>query len=34
MELRGLYSSANVFRSDVSQITNNRFFATSLAYKF
>jgi hypothetical protein len=34
MELRGLYSSANVFRSDVSQTTNNRFFATSLAYKF
>jgi hypothetical protein len=34
VELRGLYSSANVFRSDVNQTTNNRFFATSLAYKF
>jgi hypothetical protein len=34
MEIRGLYSSANIFRSDLSQTTNNRFFATSLAYKF
>lgn len=34
MELRGLYSSSNIFQSDVSQISNNRFFATSLAYKF
>ena len=34
MELRGLYSSSSIFRSDVSQTTNNRFFATSMAYKF
>jgi small-conductance mechanosensitive channel len=34
MELRGLYSSSNTFRSDVGSIKNNRFFATSMAYKF
>ena len=34
MELRGLYSSSNTFQSDVGSIKNNRFFATSLAYKF
>jgi hypothetical protein len=34
MELRGLYSSSNTFQSDVGSIKNNRFFATSMAYKF
>ncbi len=34
MEIRGLYSSSNTFRSDVGSIKNNRFFATSMAYKF
>lgn len=34
IELRGLYSSSNTFRSDVGSIKNNRFFATSMAYKF
>ena len=34
MELRGLYSSSNTFQSGVGSMKNNRFFATSLAYKF
>lgn len=34
MELRGLYGSSNVFQSDANQLKNNRFFATSMAYKF
>ena len=34
MELRGLFSSSNTFQSGVGSMKNNRFFATSLAYKF
>lgn len=34
MELRGLYGASKVFQSDATQLNNNRFFATSVAYKF
>ncbi len=34
IELRGLYGTSKVFQSDANQLNNNRFLATSVAYKF